>query len=352
MKHKAIKLGALLQCQRLQIDEPGRVNLARALFATLIGMDPSLEALFSEGIGSADGDEILAKWTAHPDKGFLGLEVLEKNHQCLWEFGLVPLPDQQTIAFRRSTWQALDDQPPPILDALWETHIQPVMGDAFTPRMEPTFLAVLAASNNPAGINVLTDDTATMKSLQGDIDYWKGLATETGALLKKEQAKPRIVVSDRGQATAEAEPPLEWALSDMGEWAALHSERIIILPRAIAAAKRSHFEDPALVYRCLELLANEYTRMKRGEGDRHSFKAEADKLGLAYGGSVEPSVAGESGEQYFVRWRGRRRFLDQHVTKGSSRDPRFSMRIYHTWDDELQQVVVGWLPSHLSTSTS
>ena len=124
------------------------------------------------------------------------------------------------------------------------------------------------------------------------------------------------------------------------------------MPRAIAATKRSTFEQPALLFECLELLATEYTQVKTGKADRFAFKNKAESLGLDFGGSVEPSVAGEMGDLYFVRWHGRRQFLDQHLCKGNARDPRFCMRIYFFYDEDTQKVIVGHMPSHLPTSTS
>ncbi|MDO8279353.1 MAG: hypothetical protein Q7T63_14645 [Burkholderiaceae bacterium] len=141
-------------------------------------------------------------------------------------------------------------------------------------------------------------------------------------------------------------------MRELDEWSAINSDRIVILPRAIAAAKRSEFVKPELVYAGLELLASTYRAVKKGEMDRHILKAEVDALGFLIGGSVDPSVAGELGDEYFVRWRGRRRFLDQHMGKGSARDVRHTMRIYWTWDEDDEVCVVGWLPSHLATSRS
>ena len=129
-------------------------------------------------------------------------------------------------------------------------------------------------------------------------------------------------------------------------------DRITILPRAISATKRSPYENAAFLYDCLELLATEYTQVKTGAADRFAFKEKADAMGLDYGGSVDPTRAGERGDQYFIRWRGRRRFLDQHITKGSARDPRFCLRIYFTFDEDEQKVVVGSMPAHLDTSSS
>ncbi len=37
------------------------------------------------------------------------------------------------------------------------------------------------------------------------------------------------------------------------------------------------------------------------------------------------------------------------LKKGISREARYCFRLYFCYDEETQQVVVGWLPSHLDT---
>ena len=49
---------------------------------------------------------------------------------------------------------------------------------------------------------------------------------------------------------------------------------------------------------------------------------------------------------------GKRVELDRHLKKGTNREPRYCFRLYFFWDDTTSQVVVGWLPSHLSTRAS
>jgi hypothetical protein len=40
-------------------------------------------------------------------------------------------------------------------------------------------------------------------------------------------------------------------------------------------------------------------------------------------------------------------FLDLHLRKGSTKDDQYCLAIDFFWDDQEQQVVVGWLPGHL-----
>ena len=121
--------------------------------------------------------------------------------------------------------------------------------------------------------------------------------------------------------------------------------------RAIQGAKKSRFEDYTLIYKALLLLRDAYVPMKRDGGldKKVIFDDECKKLGL----SDEPTFTGvrwgEEGDTYLVRYAGRRCLLDRHLKKGTSKDERYCFRLYFFWDDESEQVVVGWLPSHLDT---
>jgi len=62
--------------------------------------------------------------------------------------------------------------------------------------------------------------------------------------------------------------------------------------------------------------------------------------------------AGEQGKTYFVRFPTHTdtpRFLEFHLRKGATKDVRYCLAIYFFWDEDTQQVIVGWLPSHLET---
>jgi hypothetical protein len=134
-------------------------------------------------------------------------------------------------------------------------------------------------------------------------------------------------------------------LCDIADWAAENADRVIVLKRAIHACKKGTYEDPELVYAALDTLATSYRDVKLGLADRMAFKVACEKLGLDYGGSIAECA----GDEYFFDWKGHRTFMDQHVGRGVSRDPRFCFRCYFTWDAEESKVVIGWLPSHLPT---
>jgi hypothetical protein len=90
-------------------------------------------------------------------------------------------------------------------------------------------------------------------------------------------------------------------------------------------------------------------QLATGGSLQESFLKRVEDLEMQYGPSMGKSRAAEQGDTYFVEWRGKRRFLENHLKKGVAKDERHTLRIYFFWDEENQVVVVGSLPGHLQT---
>ena len=143
---------------------------------------------------------------------------------------------------------------------------------------------------------------------------------------------------------------------DMGDWVRQNlAGRLILLPRAERAAAKADYSEASMVYRALLILANEYRNSRMGTGTDEEFRSALAKFGMDFSGSIDKSRAGEEGDAYYVNYplgTDRREFLQYHIERGNSREARYCMRIYFFWDSETSQVVVGWLPSHLSNRIS
>lgn len=318
--------------------------------------EPTVRNETPVGLGEVLGDRFYLKYLVDSDGNFFVLEILDKSLPECWQLCISPTPGNRFVVSVKTVWigNTAAGAESSALTEIWkDIFLEIVCDEPYIPKSDPHFMALVGAAVSPNGIISTSDDAAQVATLTNDLNYWRDLAKTQGRQLRAIAAPVRETTPEEaGNPSAGSQlatPAKAWRLDELEEWSAAHSDQIVILPRAISAAKRSSFEDPALVYDCLEMLATIYPKVKSGEADRHAFKRRADELGLNIGGSVDPSNAGERGDQYFVRWAGRRRFLDQHISKGSSRDPRFAMRIYFTYCEESKAVVVGWLPSHLGT---
>ena len=155
-------------------------------------------------------------------------------------------------------------------------------------------------------------------------------------------------VLDRSGGTEDISYPDN--LDELENWANRHlAGSVQVLNRAYRAAKKAQFEETDFVYRVLQVLRDHYVPMRKGMKEKDDFIEACRELGIEDTPTFSGNRYGEEGDTYVVEYGGRRRLLDRHVKKGSGRDPRFCFRLYFFWDDDDQQVIVGWLPSHLDT---
>jgi hypothetical protein len=149
--------------------------------------------------------------------------------------------------------------------------------------------------------------------------------------------------------------PIPADLEDFEEWCDRYLTGFVELHnRAYQGIKRSEYHDHSFVYQSLLLLKNFYVPMRRHPGTdaKQKYDDECKKLGLQESGTISDERLGEQGDTYIVNYAGERRILDRHLKRGISKDRRKCFRLYFFWDDENEQVVVGWLPSHLDTRQS
>lgn len=153
----------------------------------------------------------------------------------------------------------------------------------------------------------------------------------------------------------EAETPIPESLAELSTWAANHmGDSLILLPRAIHAAKKSLFEDVPFVYRALLLLRDRYVPMRRGgaQDAKSAFDAAMAEMALELTPSFSGGGAGKFGDEYKVSYGDHTQVLDMHLKGSNSRDPRYCFRCYFFWDDERGAVVIGSLPGHLKTDAT
>ncbi len=230
----------------------------------------------------------------------------------------------------------------------------------------PSFLQLLSQCQGRQPLptnNLILEDK--LRISRSERDYFKALADDQELELKQlreelEEARQQWSQLSRSAVPEEAGedaepttvPPTDGIvdLSGLPQWVEERAEQIVVLPRALFGAKKSIYQSPALVYAGLEFLAGPYRLYRMGKSDRKQMEQALAQSTLRIAGSIGPSGAGEQGQDYFVTWGGRKRFLEFHLLKGGGRDERYCLRIYFFWSAEDQKVVVGWLPSHLDNS--
>lgn len=139
---------------------------------------------------------------------------------------------------------------------------------------------------------------------------------------------------------------------DLPDWVRENlTGRLILHPRAIHHVKDASYENVELVYQVLLLLANEYRNMRLNYDDaQEAFNKRMDALKVECSPSISREHAGKERDTYYLQYpshTNKKRFLESHIRKGKRREQRYCLAVYFLWDDETNQVVVGWLPSHL-----
>lgn len=157
-----------------------------------------------------------------------------------------------------------------------------------------------------------------------------------------------------GQAMEQTVPE-DGSYADIEDWIGrYYPDRLFLHPRAARSLKSAAYENVKLVYQCLKLLASSYYDYCTGQSTYERFTAACKQVdaGLAESGAITDASAGMQGDSYFLQYKGKKRKLERHLTKGNSKDRRYCLRIYFFWDDQDQVVVIGDLPHHLDTSTT
>ncbi len=143
--------------------------------------------------------------------------------------------------------------------------------------------------------------------------------------------------------------PLPRSYDVMKDWVDEHlADRLVVLPRALNAAKKADYEDPTLVYQSLLLLACEYRDqfINGGPEARARFDARRAELRMDIGKSFS-DTPGIRTDAYNVTYGNKSHTLDWHLKRGNSRDTKHCLRVYFFFDEETKRPVVGHLPSHL-----
>lgn len=220
-----------------------------------------------------------------------------------------------------------------------------------------TDLLRLAEEENAKLREALEKDRATYQGLVDQYEQDRDLALEEAQQAHAASAHLRHRVRAleerlKSQAPVVSKVPIPKSLDDFESWCREYlSGSVEVHNRAIQATKKSRYEDIGLIYKALLLLRDGYVPMRRDGGldKKELFECQCRELGL----SEEPTFSGhrwgEEGDEYKIRYSGRPRLLDRHLKKGNTRDERYCFRLYFFWDEDSEQVVVGWLPSHLDT---
>ena len=203
-------------------------------------------------------------------------------------------------------------------------------------RAENTLLAQESA-NLRADMNMLDKQNSELKnelSLSRDMqEYWRRAYVAESAGQAREGAKQPVQLTSVNDALALAENSFPDRLR-----LALNSK----------SAKNSPFQKPEEVFHALAWLATEYHRLRSNPGDAPNFDTLIKEAcpGWAYRPKQTEITKEQFAEWYTTILDGKPYELDAHIGKGTSFDPHQTIRIAFDWDDDMKQVIVGYIGRH------
>lgn len=253
----------------------------------------------------------------------------------------------------------------------WTYQLSPEYRERFASFLDVRSRSIELAIQRAAKAGNLTDEVLALRRKVEALQDEKQDATEIANDYGRERDRLKMTVEDlegqifglkqtisslRRSKSAGGLPEIPEILhnfDDLAGWCDRYlSGCVDVLSRAINAAKRSNYSDPSLVYKALLLLANEYRSMRiTGSSEaKEAFERQRKALGITMTRAGGETTFTKFSSDYQVLWGGRKRTLEWHLEKGGGRDEQYFLRIYFFWDEESEQVVVGWMPSHLPNS--
>jgi transposase-like protein len=125
------------------------------------------------------------------------------------------------------------------------------------------------------------------------------------------------------------------------------------IPNSVQGKVKDAFEEPASAHDALEWIATTFHHAKAGKESCSDFDTSCrGASGFWYEAHQRDTTMGKYEEDYTVRWKDEKRNLEKHVGKGSSKDPRHTLRIAFFFDEEEEVVVVGYIGQHQQTDAT
>ncbi len=185
----------------------------------------------------------------------------------------------------------------------------------------------------------------------------KSLRNELRASQSQEESWRLAYVEASRQRSVEDGEDEPAAIGSVAEAAHLAEKmfaaELLFRPNSRSDIKDNPFEDPKAVFDALRWLATVYYRSRMGESnlaDPDSSIREA--CGWSYKSHQSTLTMNRFKNWYTTRVDGKIRWLGEHIGKGTSKDPRHTIRIGFDWDKERKAVIVGFIGRHQQTTVT
>ncbi len=195
-------------------------------------------------------------------------------------------------------------------------------------------VAELQQENDDLEREVKSLETALFESRSKEEGYWYAQASQDG---QDASAMPEI--SDVTAAVELARQRFDGQL--------------IFRLNSDSSVEGNQFKWPGKIWNALEWLATTYYDARTGKTQNTDLDASCRQASdMWYKTSQHETTMTSYRNSYTTKVDGRTIWLQEHIGKGTSFDPRRTIRIAFDWDRDLRKVVIGYIGQHQRTAST
>ncbi len=130
-------------------------------------------------------------------------------------------------------------------------------------------------------------------------------------------------------------------------------KELTFAPNSASNIESNPYNRPEKVWDALQWLATTYYKSKMGQLRITNFdQSIKEACGWWYKGDQGETTLSRYKKSYTAIAYGKTYWLAEHIGKGTNFDARYTIRIAFDWDDDLRQVIVGYIGRHQQTDAS
>ena len=130
-------------------------------------------------------------------------------------------------------------------------------------------------------------------------------------------------------------------------------KELTFAPNSESSIESNPFVRPEKVWEALQWLATIYYKSKMGRLRVTNFdQSIKEACGWWYKSDQGETTVSRYRKSYTARAYGKTYRLEEHIGKGTNFDARYTIRIAFDWDDDLRQVIIGYIGRHQQTDAS
>ena len=132
----------------------------------------------------------------------------------------------------------------------------------------------------------------------------------------------------------------------------IFGDRLVIVKQAVRK-EAYQFEKIENIAKAFEWLANSYWAAKVGDTPGTDLDLSCrESVGFTFAPNQSELTMSKAPGDYTTEYRGKKYQLEEHIGKGTSTDPRYTIRIAFAFEPAEKIVIVGYVGQHQKTSKS